>query len=123
MIIPLKPLMLVLRLRKQKIHSMVFRRITSDSSDEEDKEVYASKFVWPVVAKPCSCASLEPTQNNRQEEMMFTFDVSKCGRIFDELLRLGHLKITCVIYGWAWCGLLQLIVELIHRNNPNGLLP
>jgi hypothetical protein len=29
--------------------------------------------------------------------MKFTFDVSKCDCIFDELLRLGHLKITHVI--------------------------
>ena len=29
--------------------------------------------------------------------MKFTFDVSKCDRIFDELLRLGHIKITHVI--------------------------
>ena len=29
--------------------------------------------------------------------MKFTFDVSNCDRIFDELLHLGHLKITHVI--------------------------
>ena len=29
--------------------------------------------------------------------MKFTFDVSKCNHIFDELLRLGHLKITHII--------------------------
>ena len=29
--------------------------------------------------------------------MKFTFDLSKCDRIFDELLRLGHLKTTHVI--------------------------
>ena len=29
--------------------------------------------------------------------MKFTFDGSKCDRIFDELLRLGHLKISHVI--------------------------
>ena len=29
--------------------------------------------------------------------MKFTFDVSKCDSIFDELLRLGHIKITHVI--------------------------
>ena len=69
----------------------------SDSSDDEDKEVYAAEFVWPVSAKPSTCTSLKPTQKNRQEEMKFTFDVSKCDRIFDELLRLGHLKITHVI--------------------------
>ena len=66
----------------------------SISSDDEDKEVYATEFVWPASAKPCSCASLKPNQRNQQEEMKFTFDVSKCDRIFDELLRLGHLKVT-----------------------------
>ena len=40
--------------------------------------VYAVGFVWPVSAKPSTCASLKPTQKNRQEEMKFTFDVSKC---------------------------------------------
>ena len=69
----------------------------SDSSDDEDKEVYAAEFVWPASAKPSSCASHKPTQKNQQEEMKFTFDVSKCDRIFDELLRLGHLKVTHVI--------------------------
>ena len=29
--------------------------------------------------------------------MKFTFDVSKCDRIFVELLRLGHIKINHVI--------------------------
>ena len=54
----------------------------SDSSDDEDKEVYATEFVWPAAAKPCSCASLKPTQRNRQEDMKFTFDVSKCDQSF-----------------------------------------
>ena len=49
------------------------------------------------MAKPSSCASLKPVQKNRKEEMKFTFDVSKCDRMFDELLRLGHIKITHVI--------------------------
>ena len=69
----------------------------SYSSDDEDKAVYATEFVWPASAKPCTCTSLKPTQRNRQDEMKFTFDVSKCDRIFDELLRLGHLKVTHVI--------------------------
>src|SRR5688572_21856038 len=30
----------------------------------------------------------------RQEEVKFTFYISKCDRIFDELLKHGHLKIT-----------------------------
>ena len=59
--------------------------------------MYATEFVWPAMAKPSTCISLKPTQRNRQEEMKFTFDLSKCDCIFDELLRLGHLKITHVI--------------------------
>ena len=58
----------------------------SDPSNDEDKEVYAAEFVWPASAKPSTCTSLKPTQKNRQEEMKFTFDVSKCDRIIDELL-------------------------------------
>ena len=39
----------------------------------------------------------EPIQNNRREEARFTFDVSKCDRIFDELLRDGNIKLSHAI--------------------------
>ena len=69
----------------------------SDSSADEDNVVYTAEFVRPSSAKLTSCASLKPTQKGQKEEMKFTFDVSKCDRIFDELLRLGHIKVTHVI--------------------------
>ena len=47
--------------------------------------MYAAKFVWPSKAKPCSVPSLKAIQKNQQEELKFTFDVSKCDRMFDEL--------------------------------------
>ena len=65
----------------------------SDTLDDEEKEVYAAKFVWPSSAKPCSCSSLKSTQKNQQDEEKFTFEVSRCDRIFYELLRLGHIKL------------------------------
>ena len=68
----------------------------SDSSSDEDKEVYNPEFVWPSAAP--SCASLKPVQKNWKEEIKFTFDISKCDRIFDELLHLGHIKITHVYH-------------------------
>ena len=37
----------------------------SDSSNDESKEVYAAKFVWPSKAKPGSVPSLKPIQKNR----------------------------------------------------------
>ena len=54
----------------------------SDSLDDDSKEVYAAEFVWPSKAKPGSVPSLKPIQKNRQEELKFTFDVSKCDQIF-----------------------------------------
>ena len=59
----------------------------SDSSDDEGREVYAAEFVWPSKAKPGLVPFLKQIQKNRQEEMRFTFDFSKCDRIFDELLK------------------------------------
>ena len=69
----------------------------SDSSDDESKEVYAAEFVWPSKAKPGLVPSLKPIQKNRQEEPKFTFDVSKCDRIFDELLKNGNIRLSHAI--------------------------
>jgi hypothetical protein len=63
----------------------------SDSSHDEN-EVYVAEFVWPSKSKASSCASLKPATKRRQEELKFTFDISKCDRIFDELLKLGNIK-------------------------------
>ena len=53
-----------------------------DSSDDVSKEVYAAEFVLPSKDKPDSVPSLKPIQKNRQEELKFTFYVSKYDRIF-----------------------------------------
>ena len=65
----------------------------SNCSDDEDKDVYTAEFVWPSNDKPCTCGSLKSIYKNQQENMKFTFDVSKCDRIFDELLKLRHIKL------------------------------
>jgi hypothetical protein len=39
-----------------------------------------------------TCPSLKPIHKNRNEEMKFTFDFSKCDRIFDELLKFGYIR-------------------------------
>jgi hypothetical protein len=88
-----------LKPNKEKEHSKPHRSNVhvvehdSDSSDDEN-EVYVAEFVWPSKSIACSCASLKPKTNGRQEELEFTFDVSKCDRIFDELLKLGGIKIS-----------------------------
>ena len=53
--------------------------------------------MWSSEAIPYSCSLLKPIQKNRQEEARFTFDVSKCDLIFDELLRDGNIKLSHAI--------------------------
>jgi hypothetical protein len=65
----------------------------SDSSKDES-EVCIARFIWPSKDKTYSCSSLKPASKGRQEEIKFTFDVSKCDRIFDELLKSGNIKLS-----------------------------
>jgi hypothetical protein len=64
------------------------------SSDDESTEVYVAKMVWPKQAKSSACSSLQPVQKKLQEEVKFTFNVGKCDKIFDELLKNGNIKIN-----------------------------
>jgi hypothetical protein len=61
--------------------------VSNNLNDETD---YSAEFVWPSENKSFSCASLKPASKGWQEELRFTFDVSKCDRIFDELLKLSY---------------------------------
>lgn len=81
--------------RRSNIHALEY---DSDNSTDSDNDVYVAEFVWPSSKKrTLSCPSLKPAQKNRQDEAEFTFDVSKGDRIFDELHKLGHIKISHVI--------------------------
>ena len=68
----------------------------SNCSDSEGKDVYSAEFIWPSSDKPCTCGSLKLIQKNRQDNIKFTFNVSNCDSIFDELLR-GHIKLSHAI--------------------------
>jgi hypothetical protein len=68
------------------------------SSDDESKEIYAAEMVWPKHAKSSACSSLQPVQKKRQEEVKFTFNVGKCDKIFDELLKNGNIKINHIVH-------------------------
>jgi hypothetical protein len=41
----------------------------SDSSDDSDKETYATEFAWPSKEKAYSCSSLKPASKGWQEEI------------------------------------------------------
>jgi hypothetical protein len=54
-------------------------------------------MVWPKQAKSSACSSLQPVQKKRQEEVKFTFNVGKCDKIFDELLKNSNIKINHIV--------------------------
>ena len=68
----------------------------SDCSDDESNDIYAAEFVWPSQANPFTSSALKPIHKNRQDEK-FTFDVSKCERIFDDLYTIGCIKMSHIV--------------------------
>ena len=66
----------------------------SDYSDDDNKEFLAAEIRWPAENKLVTCPFLKPIHKNQNEEVKFTFDFSKCDRIFDELLKFSYIKIN-----------------------------
>jgi hypothetical protein len=73
-------------------HNVHIVECDQSSLDDESKEVYAAEMVWPKQAKSSACSSLQLVQKKRQEEVTFTFNVGKCDKIFNELLKMATLK-------------------------------
>ena len=70
--------------------------LQGESSDDESNEVYAAEFVWSSSDKPSTCTSLKPISKNRQDEIKFTFDVTKCDRFlmnWQSMRRLSSLTL------------------------------
>ena len=57
----------------------------SQSSDDEGTDMCVAEWDWASKSKPFVCSALKPISHKR-EEIKYTFDVSKCDKIFDYLL-------------------------------------
>jgi hypothetical protein len=66
----------------------------SDCSDDDNKEFLADEIRWPAENKLVTCPSLKLIHKNQNEKIKFTFDFSKCDRIFDELLKFSYIRIN-----------------------------
>jgi hypothetical protein len=75
-------------------HNVHIVECDQSSSDDESTEVYAAEMVWPKQAKSSTCSSLQSVQKKQQEEVKFTFNVGKCDKIFDKLLKNGNIKVN-----------------------------
>jgi hypothetical protein len=77
-------------------HNVHIVQCDESSSEDESPGIYVVELVWSAKAKPLSCSSLQSVQKNRQEEV-FTFNVAKCDKIFDKLLKSDNIKINHTI--------------------------
>jgi hypothetical protein len=75
---------------KEKYH---VNFVDEEADDEEDNKICIAEWVEKLEDKPISCSFLKPN-GGRREEMRYTFDVSKCDRLFDLLLRGGVIRLT-----------------------------
>jgi len=69
----------------------------NDEYSNDEVDLCITEFVWSSKAKPYTCDALKPIRKNCDEEMKFTFDISKCDRIFDALLQGKMIRISHTI--------------------------
>jgi hypothetical protein len=55
----------------------------SESLDDDEDDMCIVEWSWASKSKPFVYFNLKPTSKSRQDEIHFTFDVTKCDRIFD----------------------------------------
>jgi hypothetical protein len=75
---------------KEKHHANF---MDEEAGDEEGNEICIAEWVENPVDKLILCSFLKPNEG-RREEMRYTFDMSKCDRLFDLLLRGGVIRLT-----------------------------
>jgi hypothetical protein len=66
--------------------------VDEEVDDEEGNEICIAEWVEKPGDKPISCSFLKPN-GGRREEMRYTFDMSKCDRLFDLLLQGGVIRL------------------------------
>jgi hypothetical protein len=64
---------------------------SSESPDNEEADMCVAEWNWGLNLILCS--SLKSASKSRQDEMHYTFDVTKCDRIFDYLLQEKQIKL------------------------------
>jgi hypothetical protein len=76
---------------RHNVHIVDVARVARTTNQ---KRFTLPKMDWPKQAKFSACSSLQPVQKKWSEEVKFTFNVGKCDKIFDELLKNDNIKIN-----------------------------
>jgi hypothetical protein len=67
--------------------------VEDDNASDEEAGVCMAEWVDGGRGKPLACAFLKPTPG-KKEEMKFTFDVTKCDKLFDVLLQNNMIHLS-----------------------------
>jgi hypothetical protein len=76
--------------RQGGIEKQVVNLVGEELADDGDPEICVAK--WVDTPRPISCSFLKPN-DGRQDELRFTFDVSKCDKLFDVLVQGSMIKL------------------------------
>jgi hypothetical protein len=64
------------------------------SASVKPEKIQVAKLVWPAKTKYAACS---PVHSSQKEKVKFTFNITKCDKIFDELLKHGNIKLSHII--------------------------
>jgi hypothetical protein len=67
--------------------------VSEDASSEDDSKVCVAEWVDTPRDKPLACSFLKPSQG-KKDEVKFTFDGSKCDKLFDVLLQNKVIRLS-----------------------------
>jgi hypothetical protein len=62
--------------------------VDDEKTSDSDAKVCVAKWVDTLKDRPITCPFLKPN-TGKKEEVKYTFDVSKCDKLFDVLVRGG----------------------------------
>ena len=92
----------------------------NDDNLDDEVDVYTTEFVLSSKAKPYTCNALKPIRKNRDEEIKFTFERSKCDKIFDFLLQDKRISIAHTLPPFEelkWCDYCKYHNSFSHSTN------
>jgi hypothetical protein len=66
---------------------------SGESLDDQEADMCVADWNWRSKSKPFVYSSLKSASKNQQDEMRYTFNITKCDRIFDYLLQEKQIKL------------------------------
>jgi hypothetical protein len=67
--------------------------VEKEVSSDDDAGVCVAEWVDTAKEKPLACSFLRPSPG-KKEEMKYSFDVSKCDKLFDVLLQNKIIRLS-----------------------------